>query len=169
MPCMPPATHSPPAIHTPCHVCPPAMHAPSPAMHAPSPAMHAPCHAHPLQHTPHLPCMPPAMHSPLPCTAPCHTCPLPRTPPATHTPCHACSLTDACENITLPQLRWQTFNLMTPIGHLSTDFLYFLKAWYSAPLLILVGRATRVVEPISVTSLSSNEEDSEDELDSGWT
>ena len=74
--------------------------------HPPTPAMHAPCHTHPP-----LPCMPSATH------VPCHTC-----PPATHSPCHACSppppvnrITDACENITLPQLRcereWWWMNL----------------------------------------------------------
>ena len=69
-------------------------------------AMHTPCHAHPS----------PRMHT-MPCMAPCHAC-----SPATHTPCHICPpathaplqctsplwtefLTNASENITLPQLR----------------------------------------------------------------
>ena len=68
---------------------------------------HLSYHPHPLQ------CMPPATHTPL-----CHACPLPHMSPATHAPLllippamHAPPsppvnrITDACENITLPQLR----------------------------------------------------------------
>ena len=57
----------------------------------------------PATHTSPLPCMPPAMHA-----AP----PTMQTPPAMHaSPCHARPpppvnrITDACEHITLPQLR----------------------------------------------------------------
>ena len=59
-----------------------------PAMHVPLPAMH----------TLHNGC-PPAMHVPQPCTSP-----WPRTPPHPRTP-PVDRITDACENITLPQLR----------------------------------------------------------------
>ena len=65
------------------------------------PAMNAPCHACPLSCMP-LPHMPPATH------APCHAHPLATYPPAMHDPRHARSpvdrMTDACENITFPQL-----------------------------------------------------------------
>ena len=72
----------PPTAHT------PAMH--TPPGHTCPPAMHA-ATTHPL------PCMPPATHDP------CHTWP----------PCHAPPLTvdrmtDACENITFPQLLLRT-------------------------------------------------------------
>ena len=77
----------PPAMHTPCHACPPGTHDPLPHMppyHACPPAMHATHvplpHMPPAMHAP-LPHMPPAMHAPLPHMPPCHTC-----PPATHAP-----------------------------------------------------------------------------------
>ena len=97
LPCMPP-----------CHACPlphmpPAMHTSLPCM---LPTMHAPHHAWPLPcdtPTTHaLPCMLPAMNTPLPHMPPHHVC----------SPCHTClpvthvnRITDACENITLLQLR----------------------------------------------------------------
>ena len=90
-----------PAMHTPSHKHPPAMHAP-----LPSPAMHAPCNAcHPL------PCMPSlAMHAPLPCMP----SPAMHVAPAMYAiPCHTSPLwteflTHACENITFRQLLLQT-------------------------------------------------------------
>ena len=76
--CMPCATHAPHAHPLPC--MPPATHAP--------PTMHAPFHIRPpIMHAP-LPCMPPTTYT-------SNTCPL---PPVNR-------ITDACENITLPQLR----------------------------------------------------------------
>ena len=61
----------PPAMHAPCHACPPATHVP--------PAMHTPCHTCPPCHAcPHH-AWPPAMHTPF------LACPLPHMPP-----CHAC-------------------------------------------------------------------------------
>ena len=59
------------------------------------------CNGHFSSHTHPLSCIPPAMHVP----------PAMQAPPAMHTPpCHAHPrpvnrITDACENITLPQLR----------------------------------------------------------------
>ena len=62
-----PATHTPPAMHAPCHACPlPHM----PPYHTHPPVMHALCHTHL-----------PTMHAPLPHTPPCHACPLHHTPP----------------------------------------------------------------------------------------
>ena len=66
------------------------------------PATHAPDHA-----TPYHAC-PPATHTP------CQICPLPCTTPPCHAPCHAQPpppvdrMTDACENITFPQLLLRT-------------------------------------------------------------
>ena len=99
------AIHAPLAMHVPFtmnpllrHACPFAMHAPAlpklPFCHAPfaihTPlAMHTPlCHHSPLcMYVPPLPCIPPlAKHAPR----------SPRTPPLNR-------MTDACENITLPQ------------------------------------------------------------------
>ena len=93
MPCMSPTIHTP-AMHTPLPQMPPlpqmtpATHVPPlpympPVMHAP--AMHAPCHACSLS------CMPPCHIHPLPCM------PLPMD-----------RMTDACENITFPQLLLRT-------------------------------------------------------------
>ena len=78
-----------PTTHTPCHAQPPSPHMPplprtSPfATHAP-PLPHMPhlCHAHPLPQYP-LPCMPPPVDR----------------------------MTDACENITFPQLLLRTVNI----------------------------------------------------------
>ena len=86
-PHMPPAT--PPTMHAPCHACPP-------------------CYAHPCYACP-LTCHAclPATHAPLAMHTPCHA-----HSPATHAPCHACPpmdrMTDACENITFPQLLLRT-------------------------------------------------------------
>ena len=63
-----------------------------------------------------LPRTPPAMHTLLPCTSPAMHTPLSCTSPTTHAsatpPRHACPLvdrmTDACENITFPQLLLRT-------------------------------------------------------------
>ena len=100
------------------------------AMHAP--AMPAPCHAHPSCHTCPLPCMPPYhacphQAQPLPCMPPAmhalgHACPLTCMPPTTHAPAsmHAPATplpplphgqTDACENITFPQLLLRTVKM----------------------------------------------------------
>ena len=58
------------------------------------------CHARShAMHAPHHTC-PPAMHTPLPHTHPPATYTL---PPATHAPTHVSRMTDASENITLPQ------------------------------------------------------------------
>ena len=126
----PPPSHAClPAMHTPCHACPlphmpppTCMHAPLPcmpphAMHVPAlcapllcmslhhacpPGTHAPHHAHPC-HMCSLPHTPPAMHAPLCHECPlCHACPLPFTPPPVD------RMTDACENITFPQLLLRT-------------------------------------------------------------
>ena len=94
-------TH-PPAMHAPYHTCPlprmpPAMHTPAthaPPHHACPPAMHAPRHAHPPP-----PRMPPVTHTP------CHIHPLPCIPQPRTSPSPVDRITDACENITLPQLR----------------------------------------------------------------
>ena len=95
LPCMPPAMHAPLPCMSPLPHMPPPMHTPCNAW---PPAMHAPCHAHPL------PCTALAMH--IPCHAwplchvcPCHACPL-------HVPLPVNRITDACENITLQQLRY---------------------------------------------------------------
>ena len=95
------------------------------------------CHTHPLHHAcpPHhahlramytspLPHTPPAMHTSLPCMPlamrahHCHTCPppLPYMPPSPcMLSCHACPpvdrMTDACENITFPQLLLRTVKI----------------------------------------------------------
>ena len=99
------------------HTCPLAMHAPQgmhvhalwsctpppryaipPGTHAP-PGMHAPAGTHTPtpSHTPWA-CMPPSTHTPLGTHAPGYARPQPRTPPVHR-------IKDACENITLPQLR----------------------------------------------------------------
>ena len=90
-----PAMHACPLPHmSPCHACPPVMHA--------SPAMHAPCHAHPYHACPlpcmPLPCMPPMPHKP----PPCHVHPLACMPPATHAP---------------PWTEWQTSVKTLPCRH----------------------------------------------------
>ena len=105
--CTPPTTHAP-AMHVPCHACPPCHTYPLPCMpppHMPPLPCMCPCHAHPLPCMPPtmhpLPCSPPAtytppMHAPWECMSPPHTPPLPHMPlchtyPAVmHTPCHAC-------------------------------------------------------------------------------
>ena len=90
-------------MHPPCTS--PTMHAPLPYM---PPAKHTPCHAHPPPCTPPAMHAPPATHAPLPCMSPCcaqpscHTCP-PDTPLPYMLPPEN-RITDACENITLPQL-----------------------------------------------------------------
>ena len=97
---------------TPCH----AHTIPCMSPHHTSP----PYHACPLPHMPPSPppCMPPAMHAPMLCIPPAmhapmhapHTWPTPHMPHTTHAPlpCHTPPpvnrITDACENITLPQL-----------------------------------------------------------------
>ena len=125
-----------------CHVHPPATRPPPlchvhPLLHAP-PAMHALCHAHPLPcippphsdesmvcfHkwflcTPSLPCMPPsphifpfAMHTSFTTHTPLrHAC---RPSPYTHPPDR---MTDACENITFPQLLLRTVKINTRNRH----------------------------------------------------
>ena len=93
-----------------CHACLPAPPLCMPFCHAcpfhthPLPCM-PPCHTHPS-----CQCMPPAMY------APCHACPPPHMPPTTHTtPSHTCPppdrMTDACDNITFPQLLLRTVNI----------------------------------------------------------
>ena len=121
----PPAMHTPPAMHAPCHTCPPAMHAPLPVM--------APCHTWPLPCMPHHACPLPHRHPAM--NAPCKACPLPHTPPAMHAPLqhmphyHAWPpamhtprpltpppldrMSDACENITFPQLLLRTLIMVT--------------------------------------------------------
>ena len=74
--------------HLSCHACPP--------------ATHAPCHTCPL------PCMPPTMHAPLHHTCPPFTTHTPMVPLATPTPDR---MTDACENITFPQLLLRTLKM----------------------------------------------------------
>ena len=98
--CTPPP-HMPPAMHVPCHACPPCHTYPLPCMppphmppcHACPPAMHTPCHACPPPCTPcHVPLLPhtPPMHAPLGMHVPTT-----HTTPATHAPlphipcCHA--------------------------------------------------------------------------------
>ena len=94
--------------HTPSHACSPAMHTPRPCTHSPShtcpPGMHAPQPCMPPRH------VPPSHACPQPCTPGGHTCPPATHIPPPHTPPgHICPpvdrITDACENITLPQLR----------------------------------------------------------------
>ena len=122
-PCMPPwhthphmspAMHAPPATHThPCHAY------PLPCKPSATHTHTHPCYACPAMQTP-LPCMPscqtcsPAMHAPSqPCISPPPCMPPPHMPLTMHThptPHHACPpplkrILDACENITLPQLR----------------------------------------------------------------
>ena len=92
-----------PATHTPCHACPSSPRIPSPfTMQAP---LHHTC---PLCHTcPPLPCIPPS-----PCIPP-----LPHRPPSPHphfamhppfTTHRMDRMTDACENITFPELLLRT-------------------------------------------------------------
>ena len=109
LPCMPHTMHTPFAMHTPGHTCSlphmPPCHAPLPCMSYPPlctllpcprlPCMPHPCYAPLLSCMSPLPCMPPAMH------APCHACPLPCTPSVDR-------MTDACENMTFPQLLLRT-------------------------------------------------------------
>ena len=88
---------------SPCHACPPALHYSS--IMPPPPTTHGPCHTCPSSHA-YLFChtFPPAMHTPpLPCMPPHHAYPPPQcmnpqcAPPVNR-------MTDACENITFPQL-----------------------------------------------------------------
>ena len=73
----PPAIHAPMPCMPPYHTCPPATHIPLPHMlpcHACPPAMHASCHVYPpATHAP-LPHTPPATHAPLPCWHACPPC-----------------------------------------------------------------------------------------------
>ena len=90
--------------HVSCHVCPPP---------CTPPAMHASCHSCPL------PCMSPTTHAPT-----THT-PLPHMPPAMYAllPCMPppCTelLTQACENITFPQLLLRTVMTVLNLSTLS--------------------------------------------------
>ena len=100
--------------------------------HAHPPKCHA-CPPHSAMHAPHLPCMPPlsrmppAMHAPVPHTHPCYTCPAPgmHAPLLAHPLCHVCPathapptdrMTDACQNITFPQLLLRSSKISTFYG-----------------------------------------------------
>ena len=83
--------------HVPPPCIPPAMHAP-PTMHTSLSCKCVPCHACPLPCYTSLSCMPPAMH------APCHSCPLPCNLLPCIPPPLLNRMTDTCKNITFPQL-----------------------------------------------------------------
>ena len=107
-PCMPPQQSMPPCNHA----CPPDNHAPSTTTHAPSSqACPPPTTTHPSA-TMHDPpgnhaCPLAATHTQQPCTPCNHT--HPRQP---HTHPHVDRITDACKNITFPQLRLQAVTRM---------------------------------------------------------
>ena len=93
--CVPPTAIAVfPAMHAPCHACPPRHTHPllcmPPTMHAP-PATHTPCFACPPLCIPPLPCMLPATHTflscmpPVPHMPPCHACPHPCGQNSRHT------------------------------------------------------------------------------------
>ena len=102
---MPPSAMHAPAMYTPCHACPL-------------------CHACSLCHTcPTLPCIPSFTICALP--FPIHT-PLPHMPPSPCIPLLPCTplchtwppldrMTDACENITFPQLLLRSVIIIPPV------------------------------------------------------
>ena len=103
LPCTTPPRHTSPDTHALLPCTPPAMHTPTTHAlhHAWIPAMHASCHACPLPHTPsHHTCLPPVDR-----------------------------MTDACENITFPQLLLRTVIskhrlLFTVTGHHGVPWIY---------------------------------------------
>ena len=98
-----------PHMHAPCHVCPPCHACPMLCM---PPAMHAPHHACPYHACPppcHA-CPPPTRHAPAMQACPPLCMPAPPTmhAPVMHAPLGTECLTDACENISFPQLLLRT-------------------------------------------------------------